>query len=597
MWLIIGLAFTFSVAAAVWVGRIAREHVIEQHIRRLSLETDLLASELDQAVASRLAAVRTAENFFRSAAASRRPAGLADFFAELQSAYPSLDWIAIADLMGQVSSSHGSLPQGSTVTSSEWYSTGSSRVWVGSIKAAENSKAGPATGRSDLGDMAAPVRDGTGTLVGVIGAHLSWRRTPDHPLRLTDESDPRSAAQAFILDRSGRILVGPEGFRGKGWEGKPVEKQTPGQASPALEAGRLPRFERLPNGEDVLVSREPLNAGEGSAKADWLVQLTEPKQRVYQRADALARQILWVSLCLGTLTALLGILGARQMTARLQRLASSVASAGQNQAGRFEVPEGVDEVARLGGAFAKILDDLQQERSELERRVAVRTQEVQRLAEEARYSAIVRERLKIARDLHDTLAHSMMAILSEIRLLRRLQVHDPAAVPAELAHAEEVAHDGLNEVRAAIGQMRLHAARETGLGPALSAAFQRFIDRTGISGDFSADPDAARFGDERAETLLRMSQEIFRNIERHSRARRVTVRMRMTDGEHLQLEVEDNGIGFDPLSIPKEHYGILGLREQAELIGAKLLIDSKPNQGTRLSISLRLSPEAFSQLP
>jgi signal transduction histidine kinase len=139
--------------------------------------------------------------------------------------------------------------------------------------------------------------------------------------------------------------------------------------------------------------------------------------------------------------------------------------------------------------------------------------------------------------------------------------------------------------------------RETGLGPALSIAFQRFLDRTGLAGDFSADPEAARFGDERAETLLRMAQEIFRNIERHSMATRVTVRLRITDGTQLELDVEDNGVGFDPLAIPPEHYGILGLREQAEFIGAALLIDSKSNQGTRLSISLRLSPEAFSHIP
>jgi signal transduction histidine kinase len=589
MWLVIALASTFSIAAAISVGRIAREHVVEQHVRRLSLETDLLAAELDQVLASRLAAVRAAEDVFRSAAVSRRTAGLADFFSELKSGYPGFDWIAIADVAGKVISSNGELPEG-LVTTSEWYSTGSRRLWIGFIEeAAKTQTAVPANGLSGLGDMAAPVRDQTGAIVGVIAAHLSWRRTPDHPLRLTDESDPRNAAQAFILDRNGLVLVGPDGFRGKRWEGVPVDKQA--------SSSRLPQFERLPSGEEVLVSREPVSAGVESSAGDWLVQLSEPNQRVYRRADALAAQILWVSLCLGALTALLGTLGARHITGRLQRLSVSVANAGQNQAAGFEVPQGVDEVAQLGAAFAKILGDLQQERSELERRVAVRTQEVQRLAEESRYAAIVRERLKIARDLHDTLAHSMMAMLSEIRLLRRLYVHDPQAVPAELAHAEEVAHHGLKEARSAISQIRSNAVRETGLGPALSIAFQRFLDRTGLAGDFSADPEAARFGDERAETLLRMAQEIFRNIERHSMATRVTVRLRITDGTQLELDVEDNGVGFDPLAIPPEHYGILGLREQAEFIGAALLIDSKSNQGTRLSISLRLSPEAFSHIP
>jgi len=82
---------------------------------------------------------------------------------------------------------------------------------------------------------------------------------------------------------------------------------------------------------------------------------------------------------------------------------------------------------------------------ELERRVAVRTREVERLAEESRYAAIVRERLKIARDLHDTLAHSMMAMLSEVRLLRKLEMHDPDSLREELARAEAVAHEGKAE--------------------------------------------------------------------------------------------------------------------------------------------------------
>jgi signal transduction histidine kinase len=225
----------------------------------------------------------------------------------------------------------------------------------------------------------------------------------------------------------------------------------------------------------------------------------------------------------------------------------------------------------------------------------VRTREVERLAEESRYSAIVRERLKIARDLHDTLAHSMMAMLSEIRFLRRLQTHDPAAVTDELARAEKVAHEGLQEARTAITQMRVTAVRETGLGPALANAFERFIDHTGLSGDFSADVEAARFGDERAETMLRMAQEALRNVERHARATRVVVRLQSTHDSLLELRIEDNGIGFDPQALRPGHYGIVGLREQADLIGAELRIDSKPNVGTTLRVSLSLSPIVFNR--
>jgi signal transduction histidine kinase len=205
----------------------------------------------------------------------------------------------------------------------------------------------------------------------------------------------------------------------------------------------------------------------------------------------------------------------------------------------------------------------------------------------------VRERLKIARDLHDTLAHSMMAMLSEVRLLRRLETRDPASLRDELARAEEVAHEGLNEARTAIAQMRVNAVRDTGLGAALGKAFDRFIDRTGLSGEFSADPEAARFGDERAETLFRMAEEAMRNIERHAMATRAAVALEIIDAAEIRLRIEDDGVGFDPAAPHPGHYGIVGLREQAQLIGARLDIDSAPGLGTKLRVTLRIAPEVL----
>jgi signal transduction histidine kinase len=206
----------------------------------------------------------------------------------------------------------------------------------------------------------------------------------------------------------------------------------------------------------------------------------EPEMRVFQRADALELQILWVSLCLGAVTAFLGILGARHLTRRLKRLAVSVAEVGEDPAVQIDVPQGADEVARLGQAFSQLLGQLALEREELERRVAVRTREVERLAAESRYAAVVRERLTIARDLHDTLAHSMMAMLSEIRFLRKLHSRDPHALTKELARAELIAHEGLQEARRAITQVRATAVHETGLGPALEEVFERFLNLTAI---------------------------------------------------------------------------------------------------------------------
>jgi signal transduction histidine kinase len=591
MWLIIGLAAAFSIAAAVWVGGIARANLSEQHIRRLSLETDQLSSDLSQALAGRLDAIRAAGHILQTALPPERRGGLRKVFSELTLAYPQFDWIAVADLHATVLATSDARLNGIDLGSSDWYVAGAKGPWLGVIDSSPSARADSAT----LGDMAAPVRDETGQVVGVIAAHLTWRRAPYHPKRLTDESSP--ATQAYVLDRNGVVLIGPDGLRNRPWNGV-SDGTVPDTPQGRAETISPPQFQRLPDGRRVLVSRAPLSAGPDAAEG-WQVQLTEPNDRVFQRARAVTYQIFWVAMCLGAATALLGVLGTRKLTGRLERLAASVASVGQNESEQLEIPAGADEVARLARAFAKILSDLRAERlelqtlsNELERRVAVRTREVERLAEESRYAAIVRERLKIARDLHDTLAHSMMALLSEVRYLRRLHAREPDAVAEELVRAEDLARKGLQEARSAISQMRVNAVRDTGLGPALEREFDRFVDRTGTAGDFSADVESARFGDERAETLLRMAQEALRNVERHSQATRVAVKLATRD-ELLELRIEDNGVGFDPHAPYPEHYGLVGLREQADLIGAELRIDTGPQLGTTISVTVRVAPAAF----
>src|ERR1700722_14984560 len=187
MWLIIALVITFSIAAAVWVGSIARANVVEQHVRRLALETDQLSSDFGQALAARLGAVRAARTILRNSAAADRQTGLGEVFAGLVADYPDLDWIAIADTSGVIVGTNGSLPKGSAVNTSPWFAAGLLGPWVGVIDGARRPAEEPQTppiDASTLGDIAVPVQDNTGRAVGVIAARLSWRRAPKHPLRL-----------------------------------------------------------------------------------------------------------------------------------------------------------------------------------------------------------------------------------------------------------------------------------------------------------------------------------------------------------------------------------------------------------------------------
>ncbi len=600
VWLVIALTAAFSIAASLWVGSIARENVLQQHVRRLSLETDQRASDLSQAVSVRLDAVRAAADNLHTGDSFDVRGALRDVFERLRSAYPDLDWIGMADSAGNLVAARGGLHDGDSVAGQDWFSQGLQGPWIGIIDA----PAAPELDPRSFGDLAVPLRDSGGRVAGVIAAHLKWRWA-DSAYRLPQSaraSDPRDVARALVLDRRNVVVVGPSELRNRKWPGVVLDVAAPEAEMDSVrsspDGSAAPRFERLPNGWAGLVARAPVTVANGPPAMGWQVQLNEPNEQVYRRANALGMRIVWISICLGAATAFIGALGARRLTERLKRLTRSAVAVGRNESARIEVPKGLDEVAQLAAAFAKTLDDLRRERSDLralssdlERRVAVRTHEVERLAEESRYAAIVRERLNIARDLHDTLAHSMMAMLSEIRLLRKLQAHDPAAVPGELARAEQVAHDGLNEARNAIAQMRVNAVRDTGLGAALSKAIERFTDRTAINVAFNADPEAARFGDERAESIFRMTEEALRNIERHAMASRVTVMLRTVGATHLELRIADNGVGFDVTAKHTGHFGLVGLRELAQLIGAELEIQSTPGEGTVLRLALRMAPE------
>jgi signal transduction histidine kinase len=570
------LAASFAVAASVWAGSVAREIVVQQHVRRLALETQQLASDLGQAVSARIEAVRSGGGL--------APAQL---FAHLTSSYPDLGWIAVTDANGKIVAGNEAIGAKNGVAPKPWLSHGARGLWIGLIEQSSVHGSAPF-----LGDMSAPLKDASGQLVGVIAAHLTWPWAAGDVQRLSNALDSHGSAQSLILNDAGMVTVGPAWLRDTAWKGIQVEG-SPSESDSA-------HFERLPNKDVVLVIRAPVKIIGAANPRGWSVQLSEPKEFVYQRANALAVRICWISICLGAATALLGALGARHLTGRLKKLTHSASAVGRNEIARIEVPSGHDEVAQLAAAFAKVLDDLRQERtgllnlsSELERRVAVRTREVERLAEESRYAAIVRERLQIARDLHDTLAHSMMAMLSEVRLLRKLHVHDPESLPNELARAEEVAHEGLNEARSAITQMRGNSVRDIGLGPALAKAIERFENRTGLSVDFVSDGEAARFGDERAEVIFRMTEEALRNIERHAGASRINIRLHSENGTQLALLIEDDGVGFDPRAVRPGHFGLIGLREQARLINAELKIDAEPHRGTRLKVVLRIAPEAL----
>ncbi len=604
-WLVIALFLVFALVAALWLGGMARTSLLQQHGRQLALSADQLTAELDQALASRLQSIRAAAAMLGIDLGYDTPRARRAVLDELQSAYPEFTWISLADAKGTVVAASDGLIEGSSIADRPGFAQGLKDSWIGDVYGAipVDKKRPPLPdneARRSV-DMMTPVRNPQGRVVGVLDAQLSlrWARNYAQGLQTLHLHD---AAQALVLDREGVVLIGPGALQGRRWHSTPVNATTLVDATQTVTSdgahSYAPAFERLKDGQVVLVARAEPQAGSALHALGWHVQIMEPADQTYQRADTLWLRILWVSLGLGSTSALFGVLITSRLTRRLTGLTRAVQNVGMGKAQHVEVPSGIDEVARIGAAFADVLGALQLERgelrtlsAELEQRVATRTREVERLAKETRYAAVVRERLKIARDLHDTLAHSMMAMLTEVRLLKKLHVHDPAALPDELVHAEQAAHQGLKEARAAITQLRFNAVRDVGLGAALADAIKLFSERTGLAVDYSSEPRAASFADERAETLFRIVEEALRNVERHAMASLVRVSLRDAADGRLELSIEDDGVGFDSSASHPGHYGLAGLREQAQLIGAELSIQSAPHAGTTLRLTLDMGPD------
>ncbi|MDH7796133.1 MULTISPECIES: histidine kinase [unclassified Beijerinckia] len=215
---------------------------------------------------------------------------------------------------------------------------------------------------------------------------------------------------------------------------------------------------------------------------------------------------------------------------------------------------------------------------------------VQQAHEEARSAAIVRERLRIARDLHDTLVQSMVTVLTQLRLARRLVATKPNDLPEELAIAEAGVETGLNEARKALSQVRLQLVDEEGLGGALKRLGERVAQRAGLDVSLAIDPDSARLTGPSAEAIFRISEEATRNVEIHAGAKTVRIVVRQANGgsedaERIQMEIVDDGVGFDPALVPERHFGIIGMKEQVALRGGDFEIWSRPGQGVRLTLS------------
>ncbi len=205
--------------------------------------------------------------------------------------------------------------------------------------------------------------------------------------------------------------------------------------------------------------------------------------------------------------------------------------------------------------------------------------------------AVIKERQRISRELHDSLAQTLGYLHMQIAdLERRVGEGDRVRVDAELSKLRGVARGAYEEARQAIFGLRSMVSRSLGLIPTLTEYLHDWSRRTGIAVDLAAGADENLVLAPVIEVqLIGIIQEALANVRKHAGARRVVVSVE-SDAAAARVAIHDDGRGFDPDEAAAASFGIATMRERAETVGGKLTLSAWPGQGARVEVELPLAP-------
>jgi nitrate/nitrite-specific signal transduction histidine kinase len=216
-----------------------------------------------------------------------------------------------------------------------------------------------------------------------------------------------------------------------------------------------------------------------------------------------------------------------------------------------------------------------------------------RLYEQARQLAVVEERQRLARELHDAVTQTLFSASLISEALPDLWEVDQGEGRKLLSELRQLSRGALAEMRTLLLELRPAALVEADLGDLLRQLGEAVAGRTGASVRVALE-GRAQLPPEVHVALYRIVQEALNNVVKHARARNVDVRLRRAPrlrkqqpGQRLsaELEVCDDGIGFDPDAIPTDRLGMGIIQERAEAIAARLDIDTAPGCGTRIAVA------------
>jgi two-component system, NarL family, sensor histidine kinase UhpB len=243
------------------------------------------------------------------------------------------------------------------------------------------------------------------------------------------------------------------------------------------------------------------------------------------------------------------------------------------------------DLARLTTALNTMLDRLTMHAATIEtNRQSLRTLSLQVL------SAQEDERKRIARELHDETSQSLASLLISLERIDAVIPEDLPHLKERLRAARSLTTRAIDDLRTLVADLRPLVLDDLGLAPAIRWYASDRLEPEGIDVTVDAQADLPRLPPHIEIGVFRIAQEAISNVLNHADAGQV--RVRLSRGEGLELEIEDDGVGFDSeRPVPPEgrqHMGLFGIRERAAALGGEARVESTPGQGTRVSVTIPL---------
>ena len=224
-------------------------------------------------------------------------------------------------------------------------------------------------------------------------------------------------------------------------------------------------------------------------------------------------------------------------------------------------------------------------RRRVARQAAVIREKVQR-------EAVLEERHRMAREMHDTLAQSLSGLGFQLDALSVRLPPEEKAARTQLETAREMVRYGREGLRRSLMNLRAQELEHGGLSEALPELARHVTEGTGIELHCEVQRPANRLPEAVQTNLLRIGQECLVNAVRHGRPHHIHLSLSHEAGR-VQLHVADDGVGFDPEQLHGNgngHFGWRGIRERAAQIGAELDLNSQPGRGTTVTVNVPVSP-------